>query len=140
MKYYVMTIEQYTAQGAEAPTEQAKVEKNGKLKINQKIRAANNRPQIKEEAKRNESRKVQESFGKGYFSCKHFIQGALQGCLRCSHHGSDRVFCLRLCCCFKRNRMDCRVRLRSILRTFGGCAGRYVPDWMQKERRKTWLN
>ena len=27
MKFYVMTIEQYTAQGAEAPTEQAKVEK-----------------------------------------------------------------------------------------------------------------
>lgn len=27
MKYYVMTIEQYTASGAEAPTEQSKVEK-----------------------------------------------------------------------------------------------------------------
>ena len=27
MKYYVMTIEQYTAQGAETKTEQAKVEK-----------------------------------------------------------------------------------------------------------------
>ena len=31
MKYYVMTIEQYTAQGAEAPTEQAKVEKKNTL-------------------------------------------------------------------------------------------------------------
>jgi len=27
MKYYIMTIEQYTAQGAETKTEQAKVEK-----------------------------------------------------------------------------------------------------------------
>ena len=27
MKYYIMTIEQYTAQGAEKPTEQSKVEK-----------------------------------------------------------------------------------------------------------------
>ena len=27
MKYYIMTIEQYTAQGAEAKTEQSKVEK-----------------------------------------------------------------------------------------------------------------
>ena len=27
MKYYIMTIEQYTAQGATAPTEQSKVEK-----------------------------------------------------------------------------------------------------------------
>lgn len=31
MKYYIMTIEQYTAQGAEAPTEQAKVEKKNTL-------------------------------------------------------------------------------------------------------------
>ena len=31
MKYYVMTIEQYTAQGAEAPTEQSKVEKKNSL-------------------------------------------------------------------------------------------------------------
>ena len=27
MKYYIMTIEQYTAQGAEAKSEQSKVEK-----------------------------------------------------------------------------------------------------------------
>ena len=31
MKYYVMTIEQYTAQGAEAKSEQAKVQKHNTL-------------------------------------------------------------------------------------------------------------
>lgn len=31
MKYYIMTIEQYTASGAEAPTEQSKVEKKNTL-------------------------------------------------------------------------------------------------------------
>lgn len=31
MKYYIMTIEQYTAQGAEAKTEQSKVEKKNTL-------------------------------------------------------------------------------------------------------------